>query len=527
MKPHGRNENERHRHREDNYQPGSHRSRADRSARAGGLLLQPHRPHPHCNQEPAGDAYRRSKSERCPPHARAWPPGVLAARSRGRAQIKDEGAHPSAGTRAHRGRCVPGARARNHRIHSGARRTECEPGSQGRVGGSDPLRKGIRTMSNMNRTMREAMRLMQAGDLHAATQAIQRGLRGGAEPAYAATAPAEASPSARCIEGQYRVVADSPSEAVQRPAITERTEHLRSNRRDGEFRHHRFACDAGTMHYKLFIPAGLATTRSPLIVMLHGCTQSPDDFACGTRMNALAQEHGYVVAYPAQARSNNASKCWNWFRSYDQQRGQGEPAIIAALTRHVVNTHNLDERRVYIAGLSAGGAMAVVLASTYPDVYAAIGVHSGLPFGLAHDLPSAFAAMKQGADAAFAHARPAPIDPVPAIVFHGDRDTTVDPCNGAAVIDQCTGTKGSVDHGESAAARATVEHGSVPGGRTYTRTIFRNADGSVAAEQWVVHGAGHAWFGGDPAGSFTDPSGPDASEHMLRFFSACARSAIN
>src|SRR5438105_2948156 len=191
-------------------------------------------------------------------------------------------------------------------------------------------------MSNMNRTMQEALRLMQTGDLHAATQAIQRGLRGGAEPAYAAAEFGVESASARCIEGQYRIITDSPSEAVRTPRTTERTDNLRSKTRDDEFRHHHFACRAGDMHYKLFVPAGLATAAPPLIVMLHGCTQSPDDFARGTRMNALAQEHGYVVAYPAQAPSKNASKCWNWFRSHDQQRGQGEPAIIAALTRHLV-----------------------------------------------------------------------------------------------------------------------------------------------------------------------------------------------
>jgi poly(hydroxyalkanoate) depolymerase family esterase len=382
-------------------------------------------------------------------------------------------------------------------------------------------------MSNINRIMQEAMRLMQTGDLHAATQAIQRGLHGGVEPEFA-TAPSSVwRARAGCIEGQYRVVPDSPNDALQAPGTTEQPRYDPSGEAGGEFRDHRFTCDAGAMRYKLFVPAGLGAATPPLIVMLHGCTQSPDDFARGTRMNAFAQEHGYVVAYPAQSRSKNASKCWNWFRSHDQQRGQGEPAIIAALTRHLVKSHGLDERRVYVAGLSAGGAMAAVLASTYPDVYAAIGVHSGLPVGAAHDLPSAFAAMKQAAGMPSARAPLVRMDPVPAIVFHGDRDTTVDPCNGAAIIAQCMGATASVLEAEPDATRATVERASVPGGRTYTRTIFRYADGSVAAEQWVIHGGGHAWFGGDPAGSYTDPSGPDASANMLRFFSTCARTAIN
>jgi poly(hydroxyalkanoate) depolymerase family esterase len=382
-------------------------------------------------------------------------------------------------------------------------------------------------MSNMNRTMQEAMRLMQTGDLRAATKAIQRGLGAGTEPACGTSKTRVSDLAADCIEGQYRVVPDNSDDGVKMPGTTEAPANEPSGRRGGEFSDHRFTCDAGAMRYKLFVPAGLSAAMPPLLVMLHGCTQSPDDFARGTRMNALAQEHGYVVAYPAQSRSKNAQKCWNWFRSHDQQRGQGEPAIIAALTRQLVKSHGLDERRVYVAGLSAGGAMAAVLASTYSDVYAAIGVHSGLPVGAARDLPSAFAAMKQGAGGPSAGVPPAHRDPVPAIVFHGDRDITVDPSNGAAIIAQCIGTTPAVLETQPDGTRATVEHASVPGGRAYTRTIFRNADGSVAAEQWVIHGGGHAWFGGDPAGSYTDPSGPDASENMLRFFSACAHPAIN
>jgi poly(hydroxyalkanoate) depolymerase family esterase len=374
-------------------------------------------------------------------------------------------------------------------------------------------------MSNVNRAMQEAMRLMKTGDLQAATQAIQRGLHGGIEPRYATTQSMGPGMTAADIEGDYRVVPDSPNDVTGTVRPTDRN----GNKAPDWACLHRFACDAGAMHYKLFIPDGLGDAPRPLIVMLHGCTQSPDDFARGTRMNALAQEHGYVVAYPAQAKSKNASKCWNWFRRQDQQRGRGEPAIIAALTRHLVKAHRLDERRVYAAGLSAGGAMAAVLGSTYPDLYAAIGVHSGLPVGAAHDLPSAFAAMKEGPRGSSAGVQTA--YRVPAIVFHGDGDTTVDPCNGEAVIAQCIGASASVrEYGAAAAACETVERGSIPGGRNYTRTIFTNPDGSAAAEQWVVHGAAHAWSGGDPAGSYTDSTGPDASRHMLRFFSACVRS---
>jgi poly(hydroxyalkanoate) depolymerase family esterase len=377
--------------------------------------------------------------------------------------------------------------------------------------------------NTMNDTMQEAMRLMRLGDLQAATAAIQRGLSGHSAADNAAATHARDG-SADWIEGDYRIVPESPGGIVQSRGIIEQPDAERSSRTSrSEFRQHHFACGAGSIHYKLFIPAGLSGP-APLVVMLHGCTQSPDDFACGTRMNTLAQEHGYVIAYPAQTQKRNPSKCWNWFRTHDQQRGRGEPAIIAALTRHLVQTHRLDERRVYAAGLSAGGAMASVLASTYPDVYAAIGVHSGLPHGVARDLPSAFAAMKQQPGMPGNAVPPAQMSPVPVIVFHGDRDPTVDPRNASAVIAQCTG---GVNGSASDDLRTSTERGSVPGGRAYTRTIYKNREGSIAAEQWVVHGGGHAWFGGDPAGSYADPAGPDASQHMLRFFSGFVRSAIN
>jgi poly(hydroxyalkanoate) depolymerase family esterase len=365
-------------------------------------------------------------------------------------------------------------------------------------------------MTNIARTVQEAMRLMKTGDLRAATQAIQLGLRGGAEPVHAARQSPDPRAAGAEVEGEYRVVPDRPGDDVPGAKAPPWNSV------------HRFTCGAGAIHHKLFVPEGLGDVPPPLLLMLHGCTQSPEDFARGTRMNALAQEHGYVVAYPAQSNSKNPRKCWNWFRSDHQQRGRGEPAIIAGLTRHLVRVYGLDERRVYIAGLSAGGAMAAVLASTYPELYAAIGVHSGLPAGAAHDVSSAFAAMKEGPGASLAGLPVA--SRVPVVVFHGDGDATVDPCNGAAVIAQCIGAADSASQAGAMAENATVEHGAVPGGRDYTRTIFTNPDGSVAAEQWVVHGAPHAWSGGDPAGSYTDPAGPDASTHMLRFFSRFRRS---
>lgn len=265
---------------------------------------------------------------------------------------------------------------------------------------------------------------------------------------------------------------------------------------------------AGSRPYKLYIPSGYKGQPVPLIVMLHGCTQSPDDFAAGTKMNALAEEQIFLVAYPGQTASANQGKCWNWFKAEDQQREQGEPSIIAGLTRQVMRNHAVDPERVYVAGLSAGGAAAAVMGATYPDLYAAIGVHSGLACGAAQDLPSALAAMRQGGPPT-GGSRNGSRRPVPTIVFHGDRDTTVSPVNGDQVIAQ---SKAGAD------LRPAVSRGHAEGGTTYTRTVQADVGGRAILEQWVLHGAGHAWSGGSPAGSYTDPRGPDASREMLRFF---------
>src|SRR5881275_2760700 len=249
-------------------------------------------------------------------------------------------------------------------------------------------------MNSLSKTMREAMRLMQTGDLHAATAAIQRGLTGTQD--RSAFRPAYAGPTTLkpWVDAEFRVLDISDPEPIaDRPDLRPPPEL--SEPTGEQFQQHSFTCAAGTRQYKLFIPKGHLGRQLPLLVMLHGCTQSPDDFARGTRMNQLAEEEGYYVVYPAQSARDNPTKCWNWFRPSDQCRDRGEPAIIADLTRHVVRAHGLDPARVYVAGLSAGAAMAVILARIYPDIYAAAGIHSGLPYGSAHDVPSAFAAMKQ------------------------------------------------------------------------------------------------------------------------------------
>jgi poly(hydroxyalkanoate) depolymerase family esterase len=371
--------------------------------------------------------------------------------------------------------------------------------------------------ATMQETMQEAMRLMQQGDLLAATRALQQRLQ--RDDRSARGAGACRPPGAPLdLEAEYRVVSGEALDPGAEPRRTRRDDDA------GTFGERRFACDAGALAYKLYVPDGLpAGTKPPLLLMLHGCTQSPDDFARGTRMDALAQRQGYVVAYPAQAQRRNAQRCWSWFRAQDQRRDRGEAALLAALAQHLVGEHDLDERRVYAAGLSAGGAMACVLANTHPDVFSAIGVHSGLPFGVAHDVPTAFAAMKKSRTSR--RSPPAGTRAVPAIVFHGDADATVDPENGPAVIAQLEGLPEPAHLGEE--RRVTVEKGAVPGGCSYTRTVFTDAAGNVRAEQWTVHGAGHAWSGGDSAGSYTDPSGPDASAEMLRFFSASAKPRLS
>ena len=323
--------------------------------------------------------------------------------------------------------------------------------------------------------------------------------------------------------GPMKGVTDTIEHALSAAGLTQRSESrdvrgmtidIPAPRR-GEFLEHSFSSAAGSRKYKVYTPTGYSSSSNepvPMIVMLHGCTQSPDDFAAGTRMNALADQHGFVVAYPAQPAKANAQKCWNWFRSEDQARDSGEPALIAGITREVARSHGVDDRRIFVAGMSAGAAMAVVLGATYPDLFAAVGAHSGLPYKAAHDMPSALGAMHGVAapDQATSNA-------IPTIVFHGDNDHTVAAGNATAIVAQASGRR----PGALLQRQATTD--TAAGGRKYTRTDYIDESGRVQVEQWIVHGAGHAWSGGSAAGSFTDARGPDASKEIIRFFYSVAR----
>lgn len=344
--------------------------------------------------------------------------------------------------------------------------------------------------------LQEATRLTRAGRLDEATRMIQHALRG--QPGKGESAEARDVPA--------QMPGGLPAAMNEAAAI----------------RHGGRALD-----FTLHLPPAHRGRALPLVVMLHGCTQNPDDFALGTAMNEHADREGFVVLYPAQSRTANASGCWNWFKHNHQGRGRGEPGLIAAMTHRVMHEHPIDPQRVYIAGLSAGGAMAAIVAAAYPDVFAAVGVHSGIAPGAATSLAQALSVMKSGAagpgltgavhglDTAWPSGAGLAM-PVPTIVFHGDRDQTVHPGNGDQVVASALAANASPGAARSPAAR--IEHGRSAAGKPFTRTLHEDASGEVMVEHWLLHGAGHAWSGGRAEGSYTDASGPDASREMLRFF---------
>jgi poly(hydroxyalkanoate) depolymerase family esterase len=372
---------------------------------------------------------------------------------------------------------------------------------------------------DMNATMADALRLTRAGRLMEATALLQQGLGGTGQPP-----PSGLPRVGGMLDGLLaRLPVELPLELpgglsgnspLVRPGLVRpggsAAAAAVASAPGGEIRHLTHIDAAGSRTYDLYIPTGYAGEPVPLVVMLHGGTQDATDFAAGTRMNDLAEQHTFIVAYPEQSTAANYGRYWNWFRPGDQLRDEGESAILAGITRQVMSDYAVDQARVYVVGFSAGGAMAAVMAANYPDLYAAAGIHSGLAPGAAHDLPSAFEAMKNGGTAG-------PTIDMPLIVFHGDRDNIVAPVNADRLIASRIAASSGFDGSAGLRVPAATEGGDNPG-RGHIRRVYREADGRVVAEQWIVHGGSHAWFGGSPVGSYTDAQGPDASAEMLRFF---------
>lgn len=355
----------------------------------------------------------------------------------------------------------------------------------------------------------EAMSCLRSSNVTSATDALQRALAGrepmptGDRGIGKQSGDGFEVPAAHGLRGVLQKLRDERANFVYPPG---HGDTVAEEAREGgdNFRAHRLNSAVGSMAYKLYVPSDHAGRELALVMMLHGCTQNPDDFARGTRMNALAEEFGLIVAYPLQPKSANAQGCWNWFDARHQQRGTGEPAVLAELARELASEFKIDRKRIFVAGLSAGGAMADVLTSAYPDVFSAAGIHSGLPHGAACDVMSAFAAMKgNGTAASKGHL------PIRKIIFHGAADATVHPSNGKRMFDLVRSA-----HGEP----PELQTDTVINGKRVTRTLIGNGHDTAMSEHWLIHGGGHAWSGGDRRGSYADATGPDASREMVRFF---------
>jgi poly(hydroxyalkanoate) depolymerase family esterase len=363
--------------------------------------------------------------------------------------------------------------------------------------------------------MGDALSLVRKSDLAGATAVIRKALSGEAGTGQRSDAEARpqsplarvfAPPARRSLGETLRALRARPPFSPSSPAPEAEPPQEFGER----FLKRTFRGAAGALNYRLYVPAGREQHDLALVLMLHGCTQNPEDFALGTRMNDLAEEFGLIVAYPHQTRRANPSGCWNWFDPRHQNRGSGEPAKLAGLMQALAKEFGVRKERVFAAGLSAGGAMAEVLAATYPDVFEAVGVHSGLPYKSAVDVRSALAAMKGAANTDLAP--PAASDRrCRKIVFHGLADATVNPINGERILDD-------VERGDIALTRMDLDW-RIEAGRV-SRTVLKDAGGRPVVEQWLVEGGGHAWFGGDPRGSYTQAVGLDASRVMLRFFLA-------
>jgi len=379
--------------------------------------------------------------------------------------------------------------------------------------------------------LQRATELTRAGKLQEATRAIRDALSrraGGtaAQPGQRAD-PRSATSRLRAYpppgtDGDAGDVIDVEARMVPPgPPSTARREAPRGHGSPGAFSAHHLLIDGRRYRYRLYKPAAdVPPAPMPLVVMLHGCKQDSEDFARGTAMNEVAAREGFLVLYPEQMRRSNSMGCWNWFEPAHQQRGAGEPAVIAGMVRQVMAAHGVDPDRVYVAGLSAGGAMAALMGELYPDLFAAVGVHSGLAARAAHGVTSAFRAMRNGSGArtpGFAKTGAA----VPTIVFHSVDDKTVAARNGDTVVARQIAAHEAA--GTLLRARQDAAGTGESNGREVARTTWVDAGGQVRLEKWSLKGAPHAWSGGDATGSFTDSAGPSASEAMVRFFLRHAR----
>jgi poly(hydroxyalkanoate) depolymerase family esterase len=350
--------------------------------------------------------------------------------------------------------------------------------------------------------MRQATQLVRKRGPIAATRFIQ-----GLLHPHRPRAPGDIDPTAEVVDRVSTPETSAPPKPWVLPSAS------------GQFLDQRFSGHAGTRNFKLYIPSGNTDAALPVLVMLHGCTQNPDDFATGTRANRWADRKGCLVVYPEQIQRANAHRCWNWFRPLDQQAGLGEPAIITGIVRQVIAEHRVDTRRVYIAGMSAGGAMAAIMAREYPELFSGVAVHSGLPAGAAYDVASALSVMKSGQPSAASTVVPVPVAgrAVPLIAFHGDADKTVHPANGERLVKNAVETYRLLNP-DSPLQKKDQAIDATVGSHAIHRTRYATSNGVGVIEHWVIRGAGHAWSGGDSAGSFADARGPDATAMMLDFF---------
>jgi poly(hydroxyalkanoate) depolymerase family esterase len=339
-------------------------------------------------------------------------------------------------------------------------------------------------MPDLFKALLKAGRLARKGRTLSAALAVQRSLMAPAKPKRKSSIKAKTSRR-------------KPPAAVrpQRPL-------------PGSFTTDEFNGAAGKLSYRLYTPVGSTRRRLPLVVMLHGCSQFASDFAVGTNMNRLADELGFLVLYPQQSQATNLARCWNWHDPRHQARGSGEPAMIAALTRHAMSLGRANPARVYIAGLSAGGAAAAIVAAAYPDLYVAVGVHSALAQGDIRSIGGALSAMRGKGGAGPRGKLPRQL---PTIVFHGDDDRVVHSSNAAGFLSNLERSRTGPLVSQSYSGRSK-------GGRNFNRKIYRSGTGEVLLEDWMIQGIGHGWSGGSHLGSYTEPAGPDASREMLRFF---------